>query len=82
VRRSGRDRWRGRARPHVDGASTGVVEGWPGGAAPALAGNQCGGATGPAADTPATTAVATTTAAAATTTATPVAPAAASAGGS
>jgi hypothetical protein len=33
MRRFGWDRWRGWARPHVDGASLGVVEGWPGGAA-------------------------------------------------
>jgi hypothetical protein len=49
VRRSGRDRWPGRARPYVDGASPGVVEGWPGGDAPALAGSRCSGAAGAAA---------------------------------
>jgi hypothetical protein len=57
--------------PHVDGASSGVVEGRPGGAAPTLAGSRCGGAAGAAtaasatAATPATVAVATTTATAA-----------------
>jgi hypothetical protein len=32
-------RWSGPARPHVNGANPGVVEGRPGGVAPALAGS-------------------------------------------
>jgi hypothetical protein len=60
VRWFGRDRWCGRAQPHVDGASLRVVEEWPEGAAPALAGSRCGGATGAVAATPTTAAVAMT----------------------
>jgi hypothetical protein len=63
VRRCGRDRWPRWARPHVDGASPGVVEGHLGSATTALAGSQCGGAAGATATTPATATVATTTAA-------------------
>jgi hypothetical protein len=42
-----RQDWRpGWVQPHVDGASLGVVERRPGGAAPALAGSLCSGAAG------------------------------------
>jgi hypothetical protein len=72
VRWSGQDRWPRRAQPHVDGANLGVVEGPPGGAAPALAGSQCSGAVVSAVTSP-TTAVGTTMTVAAATTATPAA---------
>jgi hypothetical protein len=65
MRRPGRDRWPGRARPHVDGADPGVVEGRTRDVAPALVSSQCSGAAGAAA---ATAAVVTTTAATTTTT--------------
>jgi hypothetical protein len=60
VRWSGRDRWPRRARSHVDSASPMVVEGRSGGAAPALADSQCGGATGAAVAAGATIATPTT----------------------
>jgi hypothetical protein len=84
VRRPGGDRWPRRARPHVNGAGLGVVEGWPGGDAPALADSRCSGAAGAAAAVgaavaTATTAVVTTTTTAAATALTIATPAAAAA---